>query len=93
MMKLDSTMAEQIALAASLFERRRTGHARKWLTVFLNADTMVITLHGALTAAEKSLAEREAGAARLLEFHRRLFTRASASLWRKISKNHGHGGA
>ena len=86
MMKPRSTMADQISLAASLIERRRTGHARKWLTVFLNADTMVITLHGALTAAEQSLIERQADAGRLEEFHRRLFTDDPASLWRKIRR-------
>ncbi len=43
--KFASTMAQQIAQAASAFEQRRTGHAPKSVTVVLNEDTLVITLH------------------------------------------------
>jgi uncharacterized protein YbcI len=86
MEKADLTMAEQIALAASRFEQQRTGHRHRWVAVFLNADTMLITLHAALTTAEKAFAACPAGAAQVQEFHRRLFTTASTSLWGRIRR-------
>ena len=49
----DSTVAQQIAQAAIAFEQRRTGHAPKSVAVVLSGDTLVITLHGALSPAEK----------------------------------------
>src|SRR4051812_34152753 len=64
------TMAQQIAQAASDFERQRTGHAPKSVTVVLSDDTLVITLHGALTPAEKALVQSSAGAVQVQEFHR-----------------------
>ena len=86
MEKPDLTMAEQVEVAASLFEQQRTGHGRIWVTVFLNEDTMVISLHGALTAAEKALADCPSGGAQLQEFHRQLFTNDSTSFWRRITR-------
>ena len=50
----------------------------------MNEDTIVIALHGSLTAAEKALAQSPAGAARVREFHRQMFTDAPAVLHRKI---------
>src|SRR5437870_4806365 len=73
------TMGQRIAQAARTFEQRRTRHGRKWVTVFLNEDTMVITLHGSLTSAEKALAKSPAGAAQVREFHQQLFANASDS--------------
>jgi uncharacterized protein YbcI len=43
------TMAQQVAQAASAFEQRRTGHVPRSVTVVLSEDTLVITLHGALS--------------------------------------------
>src|SRR5688572_5762947 len=51
------TVAQQLAEAASVFEHRRTGHRPKSVTVVLSEDTLVITLHGALSLAEKALAQ------------------------------------
>jgi uncharacterized protein YbcI len=48
----DSTMAHQIALAASAFEQQRTGRAPRSVTVDASGDTLVITVHGALSRAE-----------------------------------------
>ncbi len=45
--KCNSTMAEQIALAAGALEQQRTGHAPQSVSVILNGDTLVITLRGA----------------------------------------------
>jgi len=53
---------------------QRTGHAPQSVTVILSEDTLVITLHEALTPAEKALAQSPVGAARVQEFHRQLFS-------------------
>jgi Na+-translocating membrane potential-generating system (MpsC) len=46
------SVAQQIAEAASAFEQERTGHAPTSVTVVVTAETVVITLHGALSPAE-----------------------------------------
>ena len=71
--KSNSTMAQQIAEAASAFEQLRTGHGPKSVTVVLSEETLVVTLHGALSPAEKALAQTPAGAAQVQDFHRQLF--------------------
>ena len=78
------TIGQKIARAARACEMRRTKHGRKWVAVFMNEDTIVIALHGSLTAAEKALAQSPAGAAQVREFHRHLFTNDRATLLRKI---------
>jgi uncharacterized protein YbcI len=77
--KSNSTMARQLAQAASAFEQQRTGHVPQSVTVVLSEDTLVITLRGALSPAEKAVAQSPAGAAQMQEFHRQLF--ASSSDW------------
>ncbi len=59
----ESGLARQIAEAASAFQQARTGHAPKAVTVVLSEDTLVVTLHEALTPAERDLAQSAAGAA------------------------------
>jgi uncharacterized protein YbcI len=81
-----STVAEQIAQAAVAFERQRTGHAPRAVTVVLSGDTLVVTLHGALSPAERALAQSPAGAAQMQEFHRELFTSSSAGLLQEIKR-------
>ena len=54
---------QKIARAAHAFEKRRTKHARPWEAVFMNEDTIVIALHGPLTALETALAQCPAGTA------------------------------
>lgn len=82
----DSSMAQQIAQAASDFEQRRTGQLPKAVTVVLSENTLVITLHGALSAAEQALAKSPEGAAQVQEFHRQLFANASDSLRQEIKR-------
>ena len=77
-------IGQTIAREARACEERRTKHGRKWVAVFLNEDTIVIALHGSLTAAEKALARSPAGAAKVRDYHRRLFANASATLRRKV---------
>ena len=86
MNKPDSTVARQIAQAAFAFEQRRTGHAPQWVTVVLSADTLVITLHGALTLAEQALARSPAGAAEVQELHKQLFHNSAESLREEIKR-------
>jgi uncharacterized protein YbcI len=80
------SMAQQIAQAASTYEQQRTGHAPSSVTVVLNEETLVITLHGALSQAEKALAKTPEGAAQVQEFHRQLFTIASEPLREEIKR-------
>jgi uncharacterized protein YbcI len=80
-------MAQQIARAAIAFEQRRTGnHVPKSVTVVLSEGTLVITLHEALSPAEKALARSPAGAAQVQEFHRQLFDNSSGSLRQEIHR-------
>ena len=81
-----STMAQQVAQAASRFQEQRTGHVPKAVTVVLSEDTLVVTLHEALSPAEQALARSPAGAAQVQEFHRQLFTNSSDSLRREIRR-------
>jgi uncharacterized protein YbcI len=83
---LDTTMAEQVAQAARDFQHRRTGHVPKAVTVVLSDDTLVITLHEALTPAERAMAKDPAGAAQVQEFHRQLFANSADLLRAEIKR-------
>jgi uncharacterized protein YbcI len=67
------SMAQQIAAAAHDFQLASTGRSPASITVVLSQDTLVITLHEALSAAEKAIAQTPDGAAQVQEFHRQLF--------------------
>ena len=82
----NSTTARQLAQAASAFEQQRTGHAPKSVTVVLSEGTLVITLHEALSPAERVLSKSPAGAAQVQEFHRQLFASSSDSLRQEIKR-------
>ncbi len=82
----NSAMAKQVALAACDFERKRTGHQPKSVTVVLSENTLVITLHGALSPAERALAQSPAGAAQVQEFHRQLFDNSAGCLRQEIQR-------
>lgn len=82
----DPSMAEQIGHAASAFEQIRTGHVPKSVTVVLNDDTLVVTLRGVLTRAERVLANTEEGAAWVREYHRRLLMSTSNTLLDEINR-------
>ena len=81
-----STVAQQIAQAALAFHQRGTGHAPKSVTVVLGADTLVVTLHGALSPAEQLLAQSAAGAAQVQKFHRQLFANSCEPLRQEIKR-------
>ncbi len=79
-------MAKQIAQVAIAHQKEKTGHAPASVTVVLSDDTLVITLHDALTQAEKALALSADGACQVQEFHRQLFLSSSASLRKDIKR-------
>ena len=80
------SVAQQIADAAGAFQLKQTGHAPQSVTVVLGEDTLVITLHGALSAAEKVMAQTAAGAALVQEYHRQLFAASSDALRQEIKR-------
>ena len=86
---LARSMAQQIAEAVTAFMEGSTGHAPTDVTVVVSEDTLVITLHAALTPAEKSLAKQPAGAAVIQKFHRQMFSNSSAPLRQKIKRISG----
>jgi len=82
----ESSRAQQIARAVIAFERQRTGHMPGAVTVVLSHDTLVITLHGGLSQAERTLAQTPQGAAQVQEFHRQLFASTSEPLRQEIHR-------
>jgi uncharacterized protein YbcI len=86
MEKLDPSVAQQIAQAAIAFQQQRTGHEPQSVAVVLSGDTLLITLHGALSPAEKALAQSPEGAAQVQEFHRQLFTNSANELRQEIKR-------
>ena len=81
-----STMAQQVAKVATRFQEQRTGRAPRAVTVVLSEDTLVVTLHGALSPAEKAMAKTPEGAAQMQEFHRKLFASDSDALRQEIKR-------
>ena len=77
-------MARRLGEAASAYHLERTGHAPKGATVMLGKDTLVVTLQGALSPAERALASKPAGAAKVQDFHRQLFATSSEKIREKI---------
>ena len=86
MLQSTQTMAEQIAQAATVFQQQRTGHEPKSVSVVLSGDTLVVTLHGALSPAEQAMAQSPEGSAKVREFHRQLFHNASDTLRKEIKR-------
>ncbi len=80
------TLAQQIAEAARAFDRQWTGHGPVSVKVVLSDGALVITLHGALSPAERAMARSPDGAAQVQEFHRQLFTNAAEPLRQEIRR-------
>ena len=68
------------------FPTATNGPRAKAVTVVLSEDTLVITLHGALSAAEEALAKSPAGAAQVQDFHRELFANSCEPLRQEIKR-------
>jgi uncharacterized protein YbcI len=86
MTKTESDMAKEVAQAVMAFQKKTTGHAPKAVTVVLSQDTLVVTLHEALSPAEKEMGKSAAGASKVQEFHRQLFVNSSQSLREEIKR-------
>jgi uncharacterized protein YbcI len=82
----ETIMAKQIAEVATAYQKERTGHAPASVTVVLSDETLVITMHDALTPAEKALALNANGAAQVQEFQRQLFLSSADSLRTEIKR-------
>lgn len=86
MKKPEATIAQQVAQAVMAFQQRTTGHTPQAVTVVLSEDTLVVTLHEALSPAEKEMAKDLVGATKVQEFHRQLFSNSSQSLREEIGR-------
>jgi uncharacterized protein YbcI len=82
----ESTLVQEIAEAVIALQRKTTGHAPKAVTVVLSQDTLVVTLHEALSLAEKDMAKSPAGFAKVQEFHRQLFSASSQQLQKEAKR-------
>jgi uncharacterized protein YbcI len=81
-----NSLAKQIAQMAIAFQEQRLGRKPTSVTVVLGGDTLVITMHGLLSAGENALAASPEGAAQLQEFHHQLFKLSSDPLRKEIKR-------
>jgi uncharacterized protein YbcI len=80
------TVIQQLADAARTFQLQQTGRAPSDVTVIMDKDTLIVTLHEALSPAEQALAQSAEGATNLREFHQRLFHNSVGSLQKEIER-------
>jgi uncharacterized protein YbcI len=85
------SIKDRIARAASDFQQQCTGVTPQSVTVVLADDTLVISLHGSLSPAERVLSQSAAGAAQVQEFHRQLFATSSSAFQQQIQRIVGTG--
>ena len=81
-----ANFSKQLAEIALSMQSERTGHTPKAVTVVASDETVVLTLHEALTPAEKILARTESGAAKVEQYHRALFAVSCDELRREIQR-------
>lgn len=86
MTEANSDIARELASAATRFQFQRTGHVPTAATVVLSDDTLVVTLHDALTPAERALSQTTAGAAKVQEYHRTLFANSTEAMRQEIKR-------
>ena len=77
---------KELAQIALSMQAERTGHSPKAVTVVASDETVVVTLHEALTPAEKILARSTAGAAQVEGYHRALFAVSCDQLRTEIKR-------
>ena len=80
----DIWAAKQLADLARQFETHRTGRAPESVTAVLIDDSLVISLRGVLSSAEKELAKTPVGAAQVRENHRQQFLDSGSSFPQQI---------
>ena len=81
-----AAVTKELAGIALSMQAARTGHSPKAVTVVASDETVVVTLHEALTPAEKILARTESGAAKVEDYHRALFAVSCDELRREIQR-------
>lgn len=81
-----SALSKELAQIALSMQAERTGHTPKAVTVVASDETVVLTLHEALTPAEKILARTESGAAKVEQYHRALFAVSCDELRKEIQR-------
>jgi uncharacterized protein YbcI len=81
-----AAVSKELADIALAMQSDRTGHTPKAVTVVASDETVVVTLHEALTPAEKVLARTEAGASKVEDYHRALFAVSCNELRREIQR-------
>jgi uncharacterized protein YbcI len=81
-----SQLSKELAQIALSMQSERTGHTPKAVTVVASEETVVLTLHEALTPAEKILASTESGAAKVEQYHRALFAVSCDELRKEIQR-------
>ena len=81
-----SALSKELAEIALAMQAERTGHTPKAVTVVASEETVVLTLHEALTPAEKILARTESGAAKVEQYHRALFAVSCDELRKEIQR-------
>jgi uncharacterized protein YbcI len=86
MSNLVPSIAQQLAQAARTLQEQQTGRIPTSVTVVVSKDTIVVTLHGALSPAEQQLARTPQGAADLQEYYRNLFHNSVPSLLKEIKR-------
>ena len=85
MVQSTSNMAERVAQAALAFQQQLTGRKPKSVSVVICGDTLVLTLHGALSPAEQAEAHSPM-AAKAQELYRQLFLANSEMLRQEIKR-------
>jgi len=79
-------ISKELAEIALTMQSERTGHAPKAVTVVASDETVVLTLHEALSPAERILARTESGAAKVEQYHRALFAVSCDELRKEIQR-------
>lgn len=78
--------SKDLAQIALSMQSERTGHAPKAVTVVASEETVVLTLHEALSPAERILARTDSGAAKVEQYHRALFAVSCDELRKEIQR-------
>lgn len=86
MTEAGSSMARELAEIALSMQASRTGHAPTAVTVVASDETVVVTMHEALTPAEKILARSERGASQVEDYHRALFAVSCEEMRKEIQR-------
>ena len=89
MAALRPEFSEKLAEIALAMQAERTGHSPKAVTVVGSDETVVVTMHEALTPAEKILARSAAGASKVEDYHRALFAVSCEELRLEIQRLSG----